>query len=79
MAGTRTQESEGREGRWKETSAEGCGSLVKGGHWGLRERRWEQQRTFSHLSLVSKYAQTDFRRAELLLIIHLAGNISQLT
>lgn len=55
------------------------GVLSKVNTGGLRERRWEQQRTFSHLSLVSKYAQTDFRRAELLLIMDLAGNISRLT
>lgn len=38
VAGTRTQESEGRERRRKETSAEGCGALVKGGHWGATRK-----------------------------------------
>lgn len=78
VAGTRTQESEGRERRWKETSAEGCGSLVKGGHRGATRKEVGTKRTFSHLSLVSKCAQTDFRQAELLLIMDLAGNISRL-
>ena len=39
VAGTRTQESEGRERRWKENSAEGCGALVKGGHWAGYKKR----------------------------------------
>ena len=38
VAGTRTQESEGRERRRKETNAEGCGALVKGGHWGATRK-----------------------------------------
>lgn len=39
VAGTRTQESEGRERRWEESSAEGCGALVKGGHWAGYKKR----------------------------------------